>query len=81
MSFYTTLRGPDISRNVIISGYVTFYQHNKCFVKILFSLLKKCRCGPDLARGPQFADPCLRDCSKHFLTVTIAAGICIALNC
>jgi len=30
VSFYATVRGPDILRNVIVLGYVTFYQINKC---------------------------------------------------
>jgi len=29
-------REPDILRNVIVSGYVTFYQISKCFAKTLF---------------------------------------------
>jgi len=28
ISFHTTVRGPDFLRNVIVSGYVTFYQIN-----------------------------------------------------
>jgi len=36
MSYYTIVRGPDILRNVIVSGYVTFYQISKFFVNILF---------------------------------------------
>jgi len=31
-----TIPGPDNLRNVIVTGYVTFYQINKFFVKILF---------------------------------------------
>jgi len=60
ISYYTLVPGPDILRNVIVVGYVTFFQINK------FSLLTKCLCGrrngfadrmkwlhgPDLARGP-----------------------------
>jgi len=33
ISCYTTARGQDISRDVIVSGYVTFYQINKIFRK------------------------------------------------
>jgi len=36
ISCRTTIRGLDILRNVIVSGYITFYQINKCFVNILF---------------------------------------------
>ena len=36
MSLYTTVWGPDILRNVIVSGYVAFYQINKLSVNILF---------------------------------------------
>jgi len=32
----TTVRGPDILRNVIVTGYPTFYGINKFFVNILF---------------------------------------------
>jgi len=32
ISYYTTVRGSDILRNVILSGYVTFYQIKKLFV-------------------------------------------------
>jgi len=32
MSYYTAVRGQDILRNVIVSGYATFYQINKFFV-------------------------------------------------
>jgi len=35
ISFYTPVRGLDILPNVIVLGYVTFYQINKCFVKRL----------------------------------------------
>jgi len=33
--YYTTVREPDLLRNMIVSGYVTSYQINKCFVNIL----------------------------------------------
>jgi len=33
---YTTVRGPDILRNRIVSGYVTFYETNEFFVNTLF---------------------------------------------
>ena len=36
ISYCTTVRGPDILRNVIFSGYVTLYQINTFFVNILF---------------------------------------------
>jgi len=35
-SYFTTVLGPDILRNVIVSGYVTFHQVTKFFVKILY---------------------------------------------
>ena len=35
-SYYTTVRGPDTLLNVIVSGYVAFYQINKSFVNIFF---------------------------------------------
>ena len=48
-SYYTTIRGPDIIRNVTVSGCVTFYQISKCFVNVqyYFSLLTKFPRGPD----------------------------------
>jgi len=53
-SCYTTVRGPDIMRNQIASGYVTFYQINKFFVNVrtVFSIFTKWLRGRDLARGP-----------------------------
>jgi len=36
ISYYTTVRGLDILRNAIVSGYVTFCQINNFFVNILF---------------------------------------------
>ena len=58
-SYYTTVRGPDMFRNVIVSGCVTFYQINKFFVYniyINFSLSGKCLRGPDeRLRGPDLA--------------------------
>jgi len=33
--YFTTVRGPHILRNVIVSGYVAFYQTNKFFVNTL----------------------------------------------
>jgi len=36
ISYCTTVRGPDVLRNVIFSGYVTFYQINTFFVNLLF---------------------------------------------
>jgi len=34
--YYTTIRGPDILRILIVLGYVTFYEINQFFVYILF---------------------------------------------
>jgi len=36
ISYYATVRGPDILRNVIVSGYVTFNQFNKFSVNMIF---------------------------------------------
>ena len=36
ISYYTSVRGPDILRNVIVLGYLTLHQINKFFVNILF---------------------------------------------
>ena len=36
VSHYTTVRGPEILRNWIVSGYVTFYEINKFFLNTLF---------------------------------------------
>jgi len=36
ISYYTTVRGLDILRNVIVLGYFPFYQINKFFVNIWF---------------------------------------------
>jgi len=54
----TTVRGPVILRNVIFSGYVTFYQINIFFVNT-FSLLARCVLRPsetasqvEFGRGP-----------------------------
>ena len=41
MNYDTTIRGPNILRNVIISGYVIFYQINKCFVNLYFFVIDK----------------------------------------
>ena len=35
-SYYTKVQGPDILRNVTVSGYVTFWQINKFFVNMFF---------------------------------------------
>jgi len=51
ISYYTKVRGSDILRNVIVSGYVTFYQVKK-LLSINFSLFTKCIRGTDLARSP-----------------------------
>jgi len=45
------LQGLDILRNVIVSGYVTFYQVNKFFVNKFF-IIDKTSSGPDLVREP-----------------------------
>jgi len=55
-SYYTAVRRSDILRNVIVSGYVTFYQIKKLF--IIFSLLAKSFRGSDemasrIGFGPQ----------------------------
>jgi len=54
ISYYTTIQGLDILRNMNFSGYVTFYQINTIFVNVLFfSLLTKSLCGPmKWIRGP-----------------------------
>ena len=39
--YYTTVRGPDILRNVAVSGYVKFYQINKFFLYRLFCFIGK----------------------------------------
>jgi len=49
--YYRTVRGADILRNVIVSGYVTFYQFNKILV-ICFHHLTKWLRGPHLAHRP-----------------------------
>jgi len=41
ISYYTTVRGPDVLCNVIVSKYATFYQINKCFVNILYFAIEK----------------------------------------
>jgi len=40
-SYFTPVRGPDISCNVIFSGYVVFCQINTIFVNILFFITGK----------------------------------------
>ena len=62
--------GPNTLRNVIFSGYVTFYQINALFVNRLhysFIIGKMCfEAGwngfrrSDLARGPSFGEPCYK---------------------
>jgi len=39
--YYTTVRGPDILRNVAVSEYVKFYQINKFFLYRLFCFIGK----------------------------------------
>ena len=41
ISYYTTVREPGIFRNVVVSGYVTFYQINKNFVNAVISFNDK----------------------------------------
>ena len=41
INYYTTVRGPDILRNMIVSGYVAFYKINKCFVNISSFIIDK----------------------------------------
>jgi len=38
---HTAVRGTHILRNVIVSGYVTFYQINKFFLKVFFFIIDK----------------------------------------
>jgi len=60
MNYCTTVLGPRILSNVIVSGYVIFYQINTFFCKYtVFSLLTNVFCGQmkrlrgsDLARVP-----------------------------
>ena len=60
ISYYTTLRGLDILRNVIVSEYATFNQINKFFVNISvfhfwqtgFASRMKWLRRPEIARGP-----------------------------
>jgi len=40
ISYCTTVRGPDILRHAIFSGYVTFGQINTFFVKLFFIIGK-----------------------------------------
>jgi len=40
ISYFITVRGPDILRNVIVSGYVAFYLTNKFFVNTFFNISK-----------------------------------------
>jgi len=35
------VRGPNILQNVIVSGYVTFYQINKLYVNVSFFIIDK----------------------------------------
>ena len=39
ITYCTTVWGRDVFRNVILSGYVTFYRINKCFAKYCFLLM------------------------------------------
>ena len=62
ISYYTTVRGPDILRNLIASGYVKLYMLNSTksisykyifyYCQNVFAGWMKWRRGPHLARGP-----------------------------
>ena len=64
-NFLTTVRGPDILSNVIVSGYTTFHQINELFVNVWichyrqtgFAVGRKWLRGPDLASGPSLESP------------------------
>jgi len=45
ISYYTTLRGPDLLRNVIVTEYVIFNHISKCFVNIFFCHYWQNLCG------------------------------------
>jgi len=47
ISYCATFQGPDILHNVIVLGYVTFYQIKNFCKYIIVSLLTKCLRGPD----------------------------------
>ena len=52
ISYCTTVRGPDILRNVTFSGYATFYQFNTFFVNVLhyfFIIGKMCFAAVEMA--------------------------------
>jgi len=65
ISYCTTVPRPDILRNVIFSGYITFYQINTFFVNVLFLHYWKnvfcCRvkwlCRSNLAPGRSVGNP------------------------
>jgi len=59
ISYYTTILGPHIMRNVIVSGDVALYQINKFFVNILFLLLKKSFAGRIWSAGRRLETPVL----------------------
>jgi len=43
MSYYVTIRAQDILRNVIVSGYVVFYEIDKYFAEnLIYPSLTKC---------------------------------------
>jgi len=49
--YCTIVWGLSIARNLILSGYVTFYRINKCFAQWCFLLMTKCFLGPvEMAR-------------------------------
>jgi len=53
ITYYRTCRRPNVLRNVVVSGFVAFYQINKFSENILFFLsLTKWLRGAHLARGP-----------------------------
>jgi len=68
---YTTVRGPDILRNMIVSGYVTFCQINKLFVNILFFHLTKCFAGWIWPTGLSLETPDLQSGGSNFELLVI----------
>jgi len=63
ISYYATVRGPDILRNVIVSGYVTFNQFNKFSVNMIFFHYWQ----NDFAVGRSLETPVLGDTSGLLL--------------
>jgi len=60
LSYYTTVRGPDVLRNVIGLGYLTFIQINKFFVNNFFTIDKM----SPRAGWNGFGDPCHRPIAR-----------------